>query len=409
MNSRLPSALVAAAVMLLSLTVSAAEPLSAKTLLSRIQSKSEAQRVAAIPKIPWRQGFDAEFLAAIDELLDNAVTRTPPLESTVLAIRKLGEFDDSASDELLTRCLKASDWRVVLLAVNALKAHQSPTVPAALRTAWDHPDRPLHYALSHAIVTQLADIRTPQATQQLLELLPQLDGQLKYEAIARLTRTTGKPFGSDVGAWSKWWAEAGGKLPQAMSDPDDSLPRDLKWSPAVPKFFGMPVHAKRVLFVVDRSKSLLSTRDGKTRLETLQEEFTNTLKRLPDDVSFDVIIFGDRVERWKSTLVPADSANKAAAIQAIYSLSATGRTATFDALETGITLDENIEQVLFLTDGQPTAGKIIDTRAIVEAIAGMNQFRHTRIDSFGIAPPSKGEEFLKRLSAQNYGEYTKIP
>lgn len=87
----------------------AAEPVPPKALLGRLQSKSEVQRVAAIPKIVWKQGADAEFLAALTDVIDTGLDRTPPLESTLCAVRKLGELHDPAADELLVRCFQASD------------------------------------------------------------------------------------------------------------------------------------------------------------------------------------------------------------------------------------------------------------------------------------------------------------
>jgi len=298
---------------------------------------------------------------------------------------------------------------VVLHAVLALAPHASPTVPAALRTAWQHPERPTRYPLGHAIVTSLADIRTPEATAIVIELLPHLEAQLRYEAVARLTRTTGKPFGGDVAAWSEWWQAAEGRLPQLTEPASEALPRDLKWPQPLPKFCGIPIYAKRVVFVVEHSQGVMGTVGGKPRLETVQDELSAAIKRLPEDVSFNLVAFNDRVERWQPSLVVADSANKAAAIQAAYRLSGTGRAAMFDAIESAFTLEDNIEQVLLVSTGKPTAGKIVDRRVIVEPVVALNQHRRIRLDTFGVAANAQGEETLKRLATRSFGDYLKFP
>src|SRR5205807_6169070 len=99
------------------------------------------------------------------------------------------------------------------------------------------------------------------------------DGQLKYETARQLARLTGQNFGGKSDEWRKWWdqARAGYRIAQtaaagaapAVKPPASPIP----WDYDLPQFFGTPIFAKRVVFVIDKSKSMLSSVDGVTRLD----------------------------------------------------------------------------------------------------------------------------------------------
>ncbi len=97
-----------------------------------------------------------------------------------------------------------------------------------------------------------------------------------------------------------------------------------------------------------------------------------------------------------------------AAVKAIYALEATGKTAVFDALEAGLQLDDELEQIVFLTDGRPTAGKITNDVEIVEAIARLNRYRRVRIDCLGIDTDGAPEQLLQEIARRNFGAYSRI-
>jgi hypothetical protein len=105
---------------------------------------------------------------------------------------------------------------------------------------------------------------------------------------------------------------------------------------------------------------------------------------------------------------PVNAETKAAVIQAIWALSAKGKTAAYDALETAINTEGYVEQLLFLTDGKPTAGKITVPMQIVSKITELNRFKRTRIDTLGLDTSGEPEAFLKELAARNHGKYYKL-
>jgi hypothetical protein len=385
----------------------AADLPTAAAVLARLQSRQETQRRLGIQQVQWGQGRDAEYHQALADLLDGAARR-PTTDSAFLAVQKLRQCPLPVASDTLARTLQASDWRLAVLAADLLGERRATDAVDELRACWKRPEIRDRYALRHAVLCSLGDIGGHAAVRETVSLLPQLEGQLQYEAVARLTLRTGQSHGNDAQAWQSWLASTGGRVPEVNVAANEALPTDLPWNRTVPRFFEVPLYSLRVVFVLDRSNSMQSTLNGKTRLETLQEEFSNTLKRLSSDVYFGVVLFNERAERWQPTLVPATPTNKAAAIQFLYSQQARGRTAVYDALDAGLTLDRDIEQLIFLTDGKPTAGQIQDPPTIVRTITAHNLFTRTRIDSLGIDTVGDPEYFLRSLSQENFGTYTKI-
>jgi len=188
----------------------------------------------------------------------------------------------------------------------------------------------------------------------------------------------------------------------------DKIERWHMRHPDVPVFYGMNIYAKRVVFIVDRSKSMLSTVDEETRLEQAQTELVNAIKNLPDGTFFNIIAFDQTVIPWKPRLVSANLQTKREAFRAVWRLIAGRKTAAYDALERGLALDPNIELIVFLSDGRPTAGQIVVPDLIVDVITKQNLLLRATINTIGIDARDVNEEFLKDLAESNFGEYLSV-
>ena len=112
---------------------------------------------------------------------------------------------------------------------------------------------------------------------------------------------------------------------------------------------------------------------------------------------------------WRSYLVRATPADKQDAVRFVAALNPGGMTSAYNALETAFNFD--VEAIYFLTDGEPTSGKIVSPPAIVAAVSQANRSRRISIYSIGIAPGPPGGQldlFLKTISGENYGEYRRV-
>ncbi len=92
----------------------------------------------------------------------------------------------------------------------------------------------------------------------------------------------------------------------------------------------------------------------------------------------------------------------------MYSLSADRDTDSYDALADALRVDQDIEAVLFLTDGEPSSGPIVDKPTIVTAITQQNKLSRAAISTIGIDARGACEEFLKQLAGDNFGTYRSI-
>ncbi|MDX1966570.1 MAG: VWA domain-containing protein [Planctomycetaceae bacterium] len=380
-----------------------------------LQAPDEKKRLAALREVSWGSPTDPEVVAAIEALVRDAAKRKTITESGHVALGVLARCPLPEADIALGTALQAADWRARVVAASAIAQRESGgMLTKELLACWRSPMATQHYALRHAVVCALSEADDSTGIAATIDLLQQLDGQLKFEAVARLTQRTGQDLGDEGDAWETWWRQRPtGWTPMILSRAD--LPEDVAWKEPVPEFFGVKIYAKRVLFVVDVSSSMRSTLDGKTRILTAQEELQRAISALPEDGWFNVIFYNEQVYPWRPTLVQATADNRLTALQKIFSIDPEGATALNDAMEMAvdfptptITLPGYIEQVLLLTDGKPTAGRITAPEAIVANISARNILNRTRIDTLGIDSSDSPEELLRQLAQQNFGKYHRL-
>ncbi|XP_051667364.1 inter-alpha-trypsin inhibitor heavy chain H4 isoform X4 [Manacus candei] len=122
----------------------------------------------------------------------------------------------------------------------------------------------------------------------------------------------------------------------------------------------MPVFPKNVIFVIDRSGSMAGR-----KIEQTRDALLKILQDLRPEDHFSFITFSNRVEEWKSSLLPATEENVASAAAFVQTLFARGGTdingallAAVGALDKAENLPErSVSMVILLTDGQPTSGE----------------------------------------------------
>ncbi|XP_032555079.1 inter-alpha-trypsin inhibitor heavy chain H4 isoform X4 [Chiroxiphia lanceolata] len=122
----------------------------------------------------------------------------------------------------------------------------------------------------------------------------------------------------------------------------------------------MPVFPKNVIFVIDRSGSMAGR-----KIEQTRDALLKILQDLRPEDHFSFITFSNRVEEWKSSLLPATEENVASAAAFVQTLFARGGTDINGALLTAVgALDKaenlperSVSMIILLTDGQPTSGE----------------------------------------------------
>jgi len=161
-----------------------------------------------------------------------------------------------------------------------------------------------------------------------------------------------------------------------------------------PEFFGLGGQARgarRIVYVVDRSGSMLTTIDG------VKKELRQSIGKLRRSQKFHVIFFnaGAPLENPPKRLVSAIQANKRAAFRFVNEIAAGGGTDPRLALRRAFAVDPDL--IYFLTDGE------FDPK-VVTLLSQLNRSRRVRI--FTIAYVSRtGAPLLERIAREHNGEY----
>jgi len=160
---------------------------------------------------------------------------------------------------------------------------------------------------------------------------------------------------------------------------------------------------KRVIAVLDRSGSMAGE-----KIEQAREALIFILNNLNDSDLFDIVDFSSDVRAFADVPQEATAANRSAAVAYVRNIAATGGTNINDALLKAMAMtaaDEWTDIVLFLTDGQPTAG-VTDNDLIVRNVTAANA-SGARLFIFGVGY-DVNTHLLDRLSEENHGYSTYV-
>lgn len=260
-----------------------------------------------------------------------------------------------------------------------------------------------------ALATQLAERR---------DLDRELQDALQ-DAIDGITPITVDGL-ADRGAWLAWYRREHAR-PEfrqwyAARARSAAAPAQPAYADA-PRFYGVPIVGRRVVFVIDRSGSMAYPMEGgaATKSELSQRELIAAIGGMRDRTRFGVVFFSDTVKRWPDRLLVASDANRARAIEFVERLSPAGWTDLCTGLlrALGVTrigedihdvpYEERPDQIVLLSDGNPTAGPIQNPTDIIDEIARHNAGLAIRIDTVAFGPDAD-RLFLERLARANGGE-----
>lgn len=172
------------------------------------------------------------------------------------------------------------------------------------------------------------------------------------------------------------------------------------------KFFGINPQSKKVVYVVDSSKSMNFPHEsvGKTRLGRVKIELARAILSMDEQQEFFVIFFSDyAIPMPAQQLQPASEQAKTKYLNWIARVPGLGRTEPLEALMLALRLQP--DTIYFLTDGQfsPTVVNSFNK------LAGRPPY-NKRVTVNGICFGNrKGEKLLRELSENNSGNFTFIP
>ncbi len=155
--------------------------------------------------------------------------------------------------------------------------------------------------------------RKRDAVPVLLDGLSDAHPRVATAAAEALEAVSGQALGYDAAPWKAWWAkEALSPPPPAKGDTVTGTVEPVVPEPPppaqglVPDFYGVPLRAKDLVFVVDVSGSI-----GAEGFETAKAALVRAVERLPSDARFAALFFDEQVRTWHPETVPATPEAKA--------------------------------------------------------------------------------------------------
>ncbi len=259
------------------------------------------------------------------------------------------------------------------------------------RTDQAHIVNALSVNLNISSVNDITTLETPGFTGASVKYLSTTKGQVKYSSNALPDKdltvvytTNNPPLNGDMLFYS---AGGQGYMMHVFSPSETDL--------------GTTALSKDIIFVVDKSGSM-----GGEKIAQVKRVFTSIISDLPPDDYFNILFFDTSVQSFSTTLMEANTKNKADAANFVNSLDASGGTNINQALLDSLAMFGNSSRVpiiVFLTDGAPTEG-ITSPYVIRKNIRDANKLK---VSIFTIAFGIEDEgnyDFLKALSLENYGK-----
>jgi len=263
------------------------------------------------------------------------------------------------------------------------------------------------FAFRRAIILALIQIDLPEAVDALIELLGSIHGESRVDIVVYLRSISWENTGINVDAWRDWWKNHRDEFEFPPLAKRASISNDIPIDGedgSYSRYYGLSIHAQRVVFIIDSSTSM----EG-VRLETAKRELLQAIDGLPANTEFAVVAYHSRARAWQQQLQLASLPAKEDAAKFVTGLRAMGKTASYDALAAAFGYDA--EAMYFLSDGVPTTGRIIDPPKILQAIEKLNRGRYLSIYTIGIHAGAEGADFvqfLKLLAEQNSGQYREV-
>ena len=266
------------------------------------------------------------------------------------------------------------------------------------------------------ILAAIRVLRTMHDKRGIVPLIEFLERQdLKRErtdAHLALVSLTGVDHGPYATQWKKWWEDS----KDSFAMPKDPKPTGNVVKPDKGKtFYGIHTFSDKILYIVDISGSMDKQvrgegADGRTKMEVLKQELIGSVFNLNPTDTFNVVLFNHQVIPWQQRKMTADDRSKKMLKEWVEKQKPLGGTNIYDSLELGFKIAHrttgapDLDTIFFLTDGKPTAGKIRDSKRILEVFRAWNETGNLTIHTIGIGKDHDAE-FLKELAKIGDGTY----
>lgn len=398
-----------------------------RRLLRMLTGRSEKTRLSTLTQLQQKpdvvRGVVAALIDAGDQWLADATPGSEVPASVAALLRAVGSTHTDPAAEFLARAAGSDNDTWSLLAIDQLGKNHFVQAIDALDQQTRRDVFENDYGYRFTLVRALVRMDHPDAHEVLTRLAGQLDGQLRHEIRQALpepemepepeSESESEPELETQSDWVRAPDANGGAPPRRrLVEPAsyESLER-AKRRPRLtpePNYYGIGLHAARMLFVIDRSGSMKEASGYATRLDDAKDELIRTINELPESTEFSILFFDTRTAPWRTELKTATPENRLDACAFVRRLTPGAKTNTHAALVEAIGFDPQLEAVFLLSDGQPTAGDVRMPSQIVADIVARNEYRHVRFHTIGVGVTGTTKHFLRSLAESTGGEFRDV-
>ncbi|MEM6473133.1 MAG: VWA domain-containing protein [Planctomycetota bacterium] len=355
-------------------------------------------------------------------------------------IQVIGTSDRPNATRALVELLGCERRSWSMAALNVLCENQHHAAIDAVADRMNSGDFDASYGYRFSLARGLKSMKHADAWEALSSLYERVDGQLAHRLREEFKRVTVEDLGDDEERFAKWRGSVGlsdepepspldDALANAMaimndetspSTQSEDLPKQMSLRPSESAasyqrrhlkpshYYGIEIYAKRLLFIIDRSGSMGTVVDGRTRIDRAKKELVEAIQGLDPQCEFGLLVFDSEIRTWRESLVPANESNKLDAVRFVEYLGTGSTTNTYGVLRRALSFDDQLEAVFMLTDGEPTSGRITNPGTILTDILRRNELHHLTINTIAIAVEPPMATFLRRLSEPSNGEYRDV-
>jgi DNA-binding protein Fis len=359
-----------------------------------------------------------------------------------------------AWEEKLVGLVTSKQESLRLAALAELAQGQNASHEPIFKAALAAPEWPARSIAIEWMVRQKSKSAVTALIEQFQKEQP--GSRLHSDFAKQLGKLTGMPLGDDSARWAEWWSNSAEtfEFPKSAGgarSKDAAKAAPPSGTSVAPRFYGMEINSLRVIFVIDVSGSMLdavaelpkeySHESGAkpSRIDVAKFELSRIVQALSPGSAFNIISFSTGVDAWMDGLQEALTGGKAggkasggpksgrekeksekdiekekakaAALDAelrkkaqgyIDGLGANGGTNLYDAMSLAFE-DPLVDTIIVLSDGNPSAGTVIDPVLIREDVKRWNTVRKIKIHTVSI-----GTDFdlLKLLAQDSGGEHS---
>ncbi|MFT7517533.1 MAG: hypothetical protein ACI84O_001328 [Myxococcota bacterium] len=244
----------------------------------------------------------------------------------------------------------------------------------------------------------------PDHIKLLIEVLAMGRSRATNEAAAMLVQITGYRIGNNYRSWRLAYLrhKAEGTVMRASKQATGQL--------RTVAYMGIPIFSDNICFVLDSSSSMtarMSERKRMTRAMKVIEEFEKMLPILPSTAAFNIVFFESLIHVMYDELTPVNAGTKEYAAAFVSTNNFAGGTDLFGGISRAFEL-ENIEEIIVLSDGEPSVGEFKVPWEIMLEIERLNRWRNVRISSISFSAPPVAENLMYMIAAHNLGHFRDI-